>query len=189
MFSPLLLLSVVPGQSSKPKQKDSMIARNAAVAVLAGLLSCSAYAQGSLEKLVSDASAEWMFGQWGAQTENGDTVSLNVSWDLDKHVVVLHVKAGDMEAKAYTVLEPKAELPKYYSFDNRGSVGKGSWNMEGGELVLRVETDTAERGTRKAAFVFTGSAGTGLQVRMHDVDSSGDLATPARFTLKFKKQK
>ena len=152
------------------------------------MLSFSAYAQGSLESLVSEAKADWMFAQWQAETDNGDKVALNVSWDLEKHVVVLHVKFGDIESKGFTVLEPKAELPKYYSFDNRGAVGKGSWNMENGDLVLRVESESPDRGPRKTAFVFAGTSSTGLQVSMHDVDSSGDLATPARMTLKFKKQ-
>jgi hypothetical protein len=165
-----------------------MITRSLAIGLMAGLLSFTAQAQRSLESLVSEANAEWMFGNWQALTDNGDAVTLDISWDLDKHVVVLHVKAGEMESKGFTVIEPKAELPKYTTFDNRGSVGKGSWNMEGGDLVLRVETETAERGPMKAAFVFTGSASTGLQVRMHSVESSGDLATPARMSFKFKKQ-
>jgi hypothetical protein len=165
-----------------------MITRHLATCAVASILSFSACAQGSLENLVSEAKADWMFAKWQAETENGDKVTLNVSWDLEKHVVVLHVKVGDMESKGYTVLEPKAELPKYYSFDNRGSVGKGSWNMENGDLVLRVESEVPDGGPRKTAFVFTGTASTGLQVSMHSVDNSGDLATPARMTLKFKKQ-
>ena len=165
-----------------------MIARYLAVGLFTCMASVSAHAQGSLESLVSEAKAEWMFGQWQAQSENGDSVSLNISWDLDKHVVLLHVKTSDMESKGYTVMEPKAELPKYYSFDNRGSVGKGSWNIENGDLVLRVESQSPDRGPGKIAFVFTGSASTGLQVCMHTVESSGDLATPARMTFKFKKK-
>lgn len=165
-----------------------MIARHLATCAVASILGFSACAQGSLENLVSEAKADWMFAKWQAETENGDKVTLNVSWDLEKHVVVLHVKIGDMESKGYTVMEPKAELPKYYSFDNRGSVGKGSWNMENGDLVLRVESEVPDRGPRKTAFVFTGTPSTGLQVSMHSVDNSGDLATPARMNLKFKKQ-
>jgi hypothetical protein len=164
-----------------------MIARHLATCAVASILAFSACAQNSLESLVSDARAEWMFTKWQAETENGDKVTLNVSWDLEKHVAVLHVKVGDMESKGYTVLEPKAELPKYYSFDNRGIVGKGSWNMENGDLVLRVESET-DRGPRKTAFIFSGTSSTGLQVSMHTVESSGDLTTPARMTLKFKKQ-
>jgi hypothetical protein len=139
--------------------------------------------------MVSEAKADWMFGQWQGSTENGASVTLNFSWDLEKHVVVLHVKTPDMEAKGYTVMEPNADFPKYYSFDTQGAVGKGSWNMEGSELVLRVDSEIPDRGSRKVGFVFTGSAETGLEVRAHGIDSSGDLATPARMTIKFKKQK
>lgn len=165
-----------------------MIVRNLALGLCACLVSLSAHAQPSLESMVSEESMEWMFGQWQAQSENGETVTMNVSWDLAKHVVVLHVKAADMESKGYTVLEPNAEFPRYYAFDNRGSVGKGSWNMENGELVLRTESERPDRGPLKAGFVFTGSPSTGLQVRMHTIDSSGDLVTPARVSFKFKKQ-
>jgi len=165
-----------------------MIARHLAVCALASIFSLSAFAQSSLENLVSEANADWMFGKWQAETENGDKVTLNVSWELDKHVVLLHVKAGDMELKGYTVIEPRAEMPKYYGFDNRGSVGKGSWNMENGDLVLRVETEIPDRGPQKGAFAFSGTPSTGLQVNMYSIDSSGELVTPARMTLKFKKQ-
>lgn len=166
-----------------------MIARFLLIGCLTCLVSFSAHAQRSLESMVSDASAEWMFGQWQAQTDKGETITLNVSWDLDKHVVLLHVKIRDMESKGYTVIEPKSEQPMYYSFDNKGSVGKGSWNRENGELLLRVDSDSPDRGLWKAAFVFTGNATSGLEIRMHSVESSGDLVTPPRVTYKFKKQK
>ena len=166
-----------------------MIIRYLGIGLVAGLVSFTAQAQRSLESMVSDAEADWMFGKWEAQTDNGDPVALNVSWDLDKHVALLHVKVGDMESKGYTVMEPKVEQPKYYAFDNKGTVSKGSWNMENGDLVLRTESESPDRGTMKAAFVFTGTASTGLQVRMHNVNSSGDLDTPARATFKFKQEK
>jgi hypothetical protein len=166
-----------------------MIARYVAVGLFACMVSFSTQAQRSLDSLVSEANAEWMFGQWQTQTDSGDSVTLNISWELDKKVTVLHVKAPDMESKGYTVIEPNAEMPKYYSFDNKGSVGKGSWGMEGSELVLRVESESADRGPRKVGFIFSGSASEGLKVTMHTIGSSGDLETPARMTLKFKKQK
>jgi len=166
-----------------------MIARYVAVGLFACMVSFSTQAQRSLDSLVSEANAEWRFGQWQTQTDSGDAVTLNISWDLDKKVTVLHVKAPDMESKGYTVIEPNAEMPKYYSFDNKGSVGKGSWGMEGSELVLRVESESADRGPRKVGFIFSGSASEGLKVTMHTIGSSGDLETPARMTLKFKKQK
>ena len=166
-----------------------MMARYLTAFWLACLASLSAQAQQSLAELVTEAKADWMFGQWEAQTDNGDTVRLNVSWDLDKHVVVLHVQAGEMNSKSYTVLDPASREARYVSFDNRGSVGKGTWGMESEELVLRTESQSSERGPWKVAFVFTGNASEGLQVRMHPINESGGLVTPARMTLKFKKQK
>jgi hypothetical protein len=166
-----------------------MTARSLAALLLACLASLSAQAQQSLAELVTEAKADWMFGQWEAQTDNGDTVRLNVSWDLDKHVVVLHVQAGEVNSKSYTVLDPTSREARYVSFDNRGSVGKGTWAMESDELVLRTESQSSERGPWKVAFVFTGNASEGLQVRMHTINESGGLVTPARMTLKFKKQK
>jgi hypothetical protein len=166
-----------------------MMARYLAVGLWACLASLGACAQQSLADLVTEAKADWMLGAWEAQTDNGDTVRLNISWDLDKHVVLLHVKTGDLESKGFTVLDPASREARYFSFDNRGSVGKGVWGLESEALVLRTESQSPERGPGKVAFVFTGSAGEGLQVRMHAINESGGFATPARMTLKFKKQK
>jgi hypothetical protein len=165
-----------------------MIARYVAVGLFACAVSFSAQAQRSLESLVSEARAEWMFGQWEGTWEKGEHITLNVSWDLEKHVVILHLKGPDMESKGYTVLEPNSEMPRYYSFDSRGTVGKGSWAMEGGELALRVEGESATYGSLKIGFVFTGSASEGLKVRVHSIDGSGGLVTPARETRAFKKK-
>jgi hypothetical protein len=155
-----------------------------AVACLAPL---AAQAQ-TLADRVGEANAEWMFARWQAQSENGDTVQLNVSWDLEKHVVILHVKAGEMESKGFTYVDPVSQEVKYVSFDSRGFVSKGSWGMESEELVLRTEGQSAERGPFKAAFVFTGNSSDGLQVRMHQVDASGALSD-RKTVFKFKKQK
>ena len=165
-----------------------MIARLFSVGLVAGMACLSVSAQQTLSDLVKDAKADWMFGQWEAVTDNGDTVRLNISWDLDKHVVVLHVKTSEMESKGYSALDQDAGTVKYISFDNRGSIGKGAWAMEAEELVLRIEVQNSERGPWKAGIVFTGNAQDGLRVRMHSIADSGDLAEPARTTFKFKKQ-
>ena len=163
-----------------------MIARNVAIGLFACWVSFSALAQRSLESLVSEAGADWMFGQWQGTWEMGEYITLSLSWDLEKHVAVLQWKGPDWEFKGYTVIEPKSEMPKYYGFDSRGSVDKGSWRMEGGELVLRVESESATQGSSKLGIIFTGSASEGLKLRFHAIDSSGGLVTPAWDTRKFK---
>lgn len=141
-----------------------MIARFAAVAVSVWLCSLGgAFAQQSLADLVDEARAGWMFGQWESPM---DDVKLNISWDLDKKVVVMHIKTSEMESKGYTALDPASGTAVYYSFDNRGSLGKGSWDMESDELTLRVELQVPDRNPWKVGFVFGGSASSGLEIRM-----------------------
>ena len=160
--------------------------------LLIGLLACGAWvraqAQQSLSDLVSQAKADWMFGQWEAQTENGGSLTLGISWDLDKHLAVLHGKSEDMELKGYSAIDPSSDDVKYCGFDNRGAVSKGSWAMESDQLVLRVESISPDGSPHKLAFVFGGSAHDGLQIRMHRISDSGELVSPARTVLKFKKK-
>lgn len=164
-----------------------MIART----LILGLLSCaiwvSAQAQTTLEDMVSQGNAGWMLGKWETSSGDGNT-SLNFAWDLDKKVIVLHGKIGDMEFKGYSAIEPGTSEVRYVGFDTRGTVTRGSWGMESEELTLRIESKSEERTTKMAA-VFTGSASDGLEVRLHAVNDSGSLATPARTTLKLKKAK
>lgn len=165
-----------------------MIARYVAI----GLVACSAWlaalAQESLADLVDEANASWMLGKWEAEIDSGK-VTLEFSWDLDKHVVVLHGKTPDLEFKGYTAREPGSmNEVNYYGFDNRGSVTKGAWTLEGDELVLKVETRSATR-TTKMGVVFAGNATDGLVLRLHGLDTFGNLVTPARAELKLKKVK
>jgi hypothetical protein len=158
---------------------------------LLGLAACSlwlgAQAQQSLSDLVNEANAGWMLGKWEASTDDGSTVGLEFSWDLDKHVIVMHGKLPDSEFKGYSALDPASHEVKYVGFDTRGTLSKGTWGLEGGELTLRVESQSADR-TIKMGAVFTGSASEPLQLRVHRIDDSGNLASPARMTLKFKKK-
>jgi len=156
------------------------------------LLSCFALtitrAQDVLSDYVEQAKADWMFGKWEAKTDKGDAVSLQVTWDLNKTVVVLHGKAGDLEFKGYSAIDPGSRDVRYVGYSNLGSISKGRWDVESDELVLRLDEVDKQGSSRKMAAVFVGSPSEGLQVRLHGIDSSGSLVTPARVVYKFKKQ-
>lgn len=175
------------GETYHQLNSTHMITRYITIGLAVCALAFSAHAQQSLEELVKEAKAEWMFGKWQAESDNG-TVTIEVSWDLEKHVILLHAKTPDMESKGYSTKMPGSDEVIYVSFDNRGSVGKGKWAMESEELVLRVDQKSGDRNW-KMAVVFGGTESKGLQVRVHNVDSSGDLETPARIDLKLKKAK
>ncbi|HOY56736.1 MAG TPA: hypothetical protein PK640_01200 [Verrucomicrobiota bacterium] len=161
-------------------------------AIALGLLTCATWtgllAQTTLEDMVDQGNASWMLGKWQGSTDDATTVTLEFSWDLNKHVVVMHGKVGDdMEFKGYSALEPGTSEVKYTGYDNRGALSRGTWNLEAGELTLRLESKTADKNTKMAA-VFTGSPTQGLEVRLHGVSDYGSISYPARATLKLKKQ-
>ena len=164
-----------------------MLLRLTLAGFLALSLSLAARAQSSLVSLVDEANYGWVFGQWKATTDDGAVITLNITWDLNRKVAVLHTSAGDMESKGYTVLVPGAENPTYFGADDRGAVSRGDWNYEGGDLVLRLETSRPNESPMKWAAVFAGGPSTGLEVRMHGIESWGGLSYPANWTLKFKK--
>lgn len=165
-----------------------MIARHVAIGVLACIASLGIQAQQSLADLVSDARADWMFTKWEAQDDQGRTVGIEVSWDLDKKVAVLHVKMGAYEIKGYTYRDPDVLEPKYFGFDSQGTVYRGNWGLDGDDLVLRLESKKLDGSTEKVAAAFTGSPADGLTVRIHGIESWGGLVQPARSTTKFKKK-
>jgi len=168
--------------------KHHMIARYIGLGLLVGMTCMGAYAQETLSDLVAEANAGWMLGKWEAQIDSGK-VTLEFSWDLDKHVIVLHGKTPDMEFKGYSARDPGSTMDvNYYGFDNRGTVTKGAWTLEGEDLVLKIESRSSER-TVKMGAAFSGSASQGLTVRLHGVDSWGNLVTPARTELKLQKVK
>ena len=155
-------------------------------ALTALLMGTNTQAQQTLADMVQDANAGWMIGSWKAPTDNGGTFTMNLSWDLDRRVVVLHGKGDDMEFKGYSALEPGGDQVTYVGFDNRGAISKGAWGMENGELVLRVSSQT-DQGTWKMAAVFTSASGGGLNLRLHRIDDSGDMISPEQTLLRFKK--
>ena len=128
-----------------------MIARYIVMGLLTLATCVGVQAQTTLEDMVNQGDAAWMLGKWEGPSEDGTSVTLTFSWDLNKHVVVMHGKVGDeMEFKGFSAIEPGSGEVKYTGFDNRGTVTRGAWGMESGELTLRLESKTAE-GSRKAA--------------------------------------
>ena len=156
------------------------------LALAASLLTTMAQAQQTLSDLVQEANAGWLIGSWKATTDEGGTFDLSFSWDLDKHVILLHGKGDDFEFKGFSALEPGSDEVSYVGFDSRGAVSKGKWALENNDLVLRVETRTEER-TWKMAAVFASAAGGGLNLRLHPLDEWGNLVTPEQTLLRFKK--
>ena len=163
-----------------------MKTRYCIVALAALLLGPNTQAQQTLADLVQEANAGWMMGSWKATTDDGSAFTLNLSWDLDRHVVVMHGKGDDMEFKGYSALEPASDEVDFCRVrqsrrDQQGNVGHGR-RGSGSEGRSR-----SDRGTLKMAAVFASASGGGLNLRLHQIDQWGNLVTPEQTLLRFKK--
>jgi len=104
--------------------------------------------------------------------------------DLDKHVVIIRGQVGDkIKFMGITRLDPEIAEATYTGFDNRGGTSKGTWDMEGGDLVLRIEGVSPDGNTWRGAVVFAQAGDKKLEMRMHSLDQWGDLEYPARFSI------
>jgi hypothetical protein len=164
-----------------------MSARLILITLLALGLNTVARAQSSLAEALQQTNASWMLGKWQAQSDDGSTIQLELSWDLSGKLGILHIKTPDNEAKGFTVLEPDSGEISYFGADSQGSVTRGTWSREDGEIVLRVTTQRTQREPWKMGVVFTGSATEGLRLRLHSLQSYGGLVYPANATLHFRK--
>lgn len=157
-------------------------------AALGGLL-CSTQAQPTLAGLVGEAQAEWMFGTWEATTGDGTAVTHSFVWELDKKIIIMRGKAGEMSYLGVSSMNAATGEPKYVGFDNQGNQSTGTWADEGGDVALRIESSGPDGEKRKMAIVFGRASGGDLEIRLHQVDQWGYLDYPAGMTLKLKKKK
>jgi len=156
-------------------------------AALGGLL-ITAQAQPSLADLVSEAQAEWMLGTWEGTTNDGTLLTHSFAWELDKKVILMRGKVGDMSYLGIASIDSATGEPKYVGFDSQGNQSKGTWADEGGDVALRLDSTGADGAKRKMAVVFGRATGGGLEMRLHQVDQWGYLDYPAGLTIKLKKK-
>lgn len=165
-----------------------MIRRCLILGALCTALTVLAQTPQSLADLVREAGHDWMIGRWEGSTDDGSTLTHSFAWDLDKHVVVMRGKAGEMEYMGVTALDPVSKEPRYIGFDSRGSISKGTWSEESGAVVLKLESDTADGSKRRMGVSFKKAGNGNLELGLHRVEDSGEVVQPAGATIMLKKQ-
>lgn len=165
-----------------------MLLKPIALSLLLSGAMVAVHAQQSLVELVDEARAHWMLGTWEGPTNDGTLLTHTFAWDLDRKVIVMRGKAGEMAYLGVTAIDPATGDPRYTGFDNRGAVSKGTWAEEAGDLALTLESHSPTDGKRKMGVVFGRGADGGLELRLHAVDDWGYLRYPAGAVVKMKKK-
>ena len=148
-----------------------------------------AAAQQSLGDLVTEAGFDWMIGSWVATTDDGSELLAVYQWQLNRHMVATHLKAGRFESRGMIYYLPGEDSVVQVSVDSMGGSSKGIWNPEGDRAVCTLDYTPRSGETMKMKFIHSKVDSDTMKVAMYGADESGQLADEPWATLEYKRQK
>ncbi|NQT02066.1 MAG: hypothetical protein HQ580_08590 [Planctomycetes bacterium] len=165
--------------------------RNIIIAVAAVLVitSAGASAQQKLGDLVTEGGFDWMIGRWEATGDQGEKIELVYKWELDKHLLTMQLKLPDNEYRAMIFYKPTEDKIIQITIDNKGGIGKGTWDADGNKAVLKHEHTGTDWQTYKMGFAHSKVDANTMKWEIHEMYGSDELSNYPDFTIEFKRQK
>ncbi len=160
-----------------------------AVAAILIILAAGAGAQQKLGDLLTEGGFDWMIGKWVAQTNEGQELQIIYKWELDKHLVTVHLKWPNYEYRGMIFYLPSEDKIVQVGLDNRGSNGRGTWGADGNKAVHKYEYTGADGQTNKMGITHSKVDANTMKVEVYEVYSTGELADYPSFTVEYKRQK
>ena len=172
-----------PGKSMNLKQTVLVLA--------AGLLVCAsgAAAQEKLGDLVTEGGFDWMIGEWTATTDQGDKIDLVWKWELDKHMLSVHLKWPNYEYRGMIYYVPAEEKILQVGADNRGGNGKGLWEANGSKAVHKYEHTGADGRIHKMGMVHSQVDKDTMKAEIYEITDTGQLGESPALTTEYKRLK
>ena len=160
-----------------------------AVAAILVILATGARAQQKLGDLVTEGGFDWMIGRWQTTTDQGDKIDIVWKWELDKHMVTVHLKWSNYEYRGMIFYVPTEDKIVQIGADNRGGTSKGIWEADYNKAVIKYEHNGADGQTNKMGMAHSKVDADTMKVEVYELDSSGELADYPSFTAEYKRQK
>lgn len=160
-----------------------------AVAAILVILAAGAEAQQKLGDLVTEGGFDWLMGKWAATTDQGDKIDIVYKWELDKHMVSVHLKWPGYEHRGMIFYVPTEDKIVQIGVDNQGGSGKGTWDADDNKAVHRYEHTGADGQTNKMWITHSKVDADTMKVEVYEMYSSGELADYPSFTAEYKRQK
>ena len=165
--------------------------------ILAGVaivvvLTVGAGGQQQLGELVTMGGFEGLIGDWKTTTDEGDKVDIVYKWELNKNLITIGFKVGKFEGRGMIYYDPAEGKVVQVSVDNRGGIGKGTWDAEGEKAVVRLEytpSSPADGVRRRMASVLSKVDANTMKEEFYEMDSDGWFAEEPRGTYEYKRQK
>lgn len=160
-----------------------------ALAIVLAILANGARAQQSLGGIVKEYGFDWIIGRWVATTDEGDKIQIEYKWQLNRHLITLHLKWPDYEYQGMIFYRPAEEEVVQIGADSRGGNGKGTWDVEGNKAIIKYEHIGADWETDRMAIAHSKVDANTMKAEVYSVDSSGQIADEPSGTLECKRQK
>jgi arylsulfatase A-like enzyme len=162
------------------------------ILILVSLLAVTAVpavAQQTLGDLVSQAGYEGVIGKWAATDNQGRQCTVEYKWALDKHVILVDAKIGELAYHGMIMYQPYDVQPTQVGADNMGGIWNGTWDQDYDGLVNRQERINPDGNKEKLEHVYTLLDTDTFKVKEYPVGSDGWRASSPRGELTFKRQK
>ncbi len=172
-------------------REDTMKAKSIVLLVmgLAAILAGPAAAQDTLGDLVAQGGYDWLAGRWVATTDEGQEVTFEQRWVLDRHAIVSSFQMGDLAYQGLIVYVPYREEILQIGADNKGGAWSGVWRDEYGTAVYRMERKQPDGEIQRAEIVHSRIDVDTLKATMYPIESNGYRASQPWATLTYKRQK
>jgi len=152
-----------------------------------GVLATGGNAQ-KLGDLVAENGYEWLIGKWQATTDEGDTIQFEYKWQLDKHLIAVHLKWPQFEYAGMIFYRPMQEDVVQIGADNHGGNGKGTWDAMDGKAILKYEHTDADWETHRMAIAYSKVDNNTMKTEFYEMDSTGRIGDEPSGTLEYKRQ-
>jgi hypothetical protein len=158
--------------------------------IAAVLITCGAQAkaQQRLADIVRQYDLEWGIGKWVATTDEGDKVQMEYKWQLDKNLLIMHLKWPNFEYHGmifYKVMQDQVVL---IGVDNHGGNGKGTYELDGDKLILKYEHSTADWETHRMALAYSKVDEQTMKLEVYGMDEGGEIEDQPRSSHNYKRQ-
>lgn len=171
-------------------REDTMKAKSIVLLVgLAAILAGPVAAQDTLGDLVAQGGYDWLAGRWVATTDEGQEVTFEQRWVLDRHAIVSEFRMGDLAYRGLIVYVPYREEIIQVGADNHGGAWEGTWRDEYGSAVHRMERKQPDGQIQRAEIVHTWVDADTMRATMYPIEPGGYRASEPWARLTYKRQK
>ena len=176
-----------PQRTTVLKKKVTNIFLVAVVGLI--IWNSAASAQESLGSLMEQSGSEFLVGNWGGESPDGQKYTMEYKWALKPHVLSVHFKGFDFEYHGIIFFNSSEEQVVQIGVDSRGNNSKGVWEAEYGKAVMKSEL-TGEYGeVSKMGFVYSNVDANTMKCELYGLDEYGTLGDEPGITLEYKRQK